>query len=140
LLQPYQANSEDRNNNKINKQQRIYSRSTPTLITSSTAEYKQTPARIAGSSFGGSTGVVLHQPLNCSVFWKKAKKRQNMNGIPVCLGPKTENAPTWRSPRPLFWGSFLVIFQPRHTVSRSYSAAIPHQHPTVPTYYIQLNL
>jgi len=23
-----------------------------------------------------------------------------MNGIPVCLDPKTENAPTWRSPSP----------------------------------------
>jgi len=25
-----------------------------------------------------------------------------MNGIPVCLDRKTENAPTWRSPNPLF--------------------------------------
>jgi len=70
--------------------------------------------RIPGSIFGGSTGVVLHQPLNCSVFWKKAKKRQNMNGIPVSPERKTENAPTWRSPNPLFgtpfWGYFPSFF------------------------------
>jgi len=33
-----------------------------------------------------------------------------MNGIPVCRSRKTENAPTWRPPRPLFWGSFLAYF------------------------------
>jgi len=29
-----------------------------------------------------------------------------MNGPPVCPGQKTENAPTWRSPSPLFGGYF----------------------------------
>jgi len=33
-----------------------------------------------------------------------------MNGIPVCLAPKTENAPTWRSPSPFFRAYFLAIF------------------------------
>jgi len=61
-------------------------------------------------SFLGQTGVVLHQPLNLSIFRKKSKNGQNMNGIPVCRSRKTENAPTWRSPRPLFWGSFLAYF------------------------------
>jgi len=35
-----------------------------------------------------------------------------MNGPAVCLGQKTENAPTWRSPSPLFGGLFLVLFHP----------------------------
>jgi len=56
-------------------------------------------------------GVILHQPLNLSIFRKKAKNGQNMNGIPVCLGRKTENAPTWRPPSPLFWGLFSTYFQ-----------------------------
>jgi len=55
-------------------------------------------------------GVILHQPLNLSIFRKNTKNSQNMNGIPVCLGQKTENAPTWRSPSPLFWGLFLAYF------------------------------
>jgi len=33
-----------------------------------------------------------------------------MNGPPVCPGRKTENAPTWRSPSPLFGGLFLAYF------------------------------
>jgi len=35
-----------------------------------------------------------------------------MNGIPVSPGQKTENAPTWRSPSPLFGGLFLAYFGP----------------------------
>jgi len=58
----------------------------------------------------GQIGVVLHQPLNLSIFRKKAKNGQNMNGIPVCRSRKTENAPTWRSPSPLFGGLFLAVF------------------------------
>jgi len=34
-----------------------------------------------------------------------------MNGIPVCLGRKTENAPTWRPRSPVFGTRFLAIFQ-----------------------------
>jgi len=64
------------------------------------------------SSFWRQTRVVLHQPLSLTFFRKNAKKRQNMNGIPVSRTPKTENAPTWRSPRPLFGGRFLAIFWP----------------------------
>jgi len=41
-------------------------------------------------------GVILHQPLNLSIFRKKRENGQIMNGPPVCLGQKTENAPTWR--------------------------------------------
>jgi len=33
-----------------------------------------------------------------------------MNGPPVCPGRKTENAPTWRSPSPLFGGLFSTYF------------------------------
>jgi len=61
-------------------------------------------------------GVILHQPLNLT---KKRKKRifgQIMNGPPVCLPQKSENAPTWRvrkhNFRPLFWGIFLPICCP----------------------------
>jgi len=46
-----------------------------------------------------------------------------MNGIPVCLAPKTENAPTWRSPRPLFGGRFLAYFTPNFTRLSSISPA-----------------
>jgi len=41
-------------------------------------------------------GVVLHQPLNLRIFLDFGKKRQNLNGIPVSPGPKTQNAPTWQ--------------------------------------------
>jgi len=45
-----------------------------------------------------------------------------MNGIPVSPERKTENAPTWRSPRPLFWGSFFGYFWGFWHPPRSYSA------------------
>jgi len=77
-----------------------------------------------GSILAGQIGVILHQPLNLSIFRKNTKNSQNMNGIPVCLGPKTENAPTWRSPRPLFWGSFLAYFT---ALFRSANCFYPHQ-------------
>jgi len=74
------------------------------------------PPTIAGLLQGyeiqRSPGPVLHQPLSCSLFWKKRLFCQKMNGPAVCLGQKTENAPTWRSPRPLFGGLFLVLFHP----------------------------
>jgi len=60
--------------------------------------------------FGEHFGVILHQPLNCSIFWKNVENRQNMNGIPVSPGQKTENAPTWRSPSPEFQALFLAFF------------------------------
>jgi len=41
-------------------------------------------------------GVVLHQPLNRAIFRIFGKKARKMNGIPVCLVPKTQNAPTWQ--------------------------------------------
>jgi len=46
-----------------------------------------------------------------------------MNGIPVCLERKTENAPTWRSPSPLFGGGFRALF--RHILDHS---VVPIQH------------
>jgi len=64
------------------------------------------------SSFWRQTRVVLHQPLSLTFFRKNAKKRQKLNGIPVCLSQKMENAPTWRPPNPLFRGAFLAIFWP----------------------------
>jgi len=71
----------------------------------------------AGTSRTGSQWakprVVLHQPLSCSLFWKKRVFRQKMNGPAVCLASKTENAPTWRSPNPVFgtpfWGCFPLF-------------------------------
>jgi len=59
---------------------------------------------------GRRTGVVLHQPLSLAFFWKNTKKAQNMNGIPVCLAWKTENAPTWRPQNPKFQALFLAYF------------------------------
>jgi len=39
-----------------------------------------------------------------------------MNGVPVCLAQKSENAPTWRPRKhnfgPLFWGLKSCIFGP----------------------------
>jgi len=58
----------------------------------------------------GRPAPVLHQPLNLQKKRKNGKKGQNMNGVPVCPGQKTENAPTWRSPSPLFGGCFLAFF------------------------------
>jgi len=57
-------------------------------------------------------GPVLHQPLSLPFFRKNSKNGQNMNGIPVSRSRKTENAPTWRSPRPLFWACFRALFWP----------------------------
>jgi len=72
-------------------------------------------------------GVVLHQPLNLRIFLDFGKKRQNMNGISVYPGPKTQNAPTWQventareeaifcnfgpqtTPTPNFWIVFLFF-------------------------------
>jgi len=43
--------------------------------------------------------VVLHQPLIRRIFAKNGKKRENMNGSPVCLARKTQNAPIWQKTR-----------------------------------------
>jgi len=50
----------------------------------------ETPTR------SGPPGVVLHQPLKRRIFVIFGQKRENMNGIPVYLFRKTENAPTQR--------------------------------------------
>jgi len=47
-------------------------------------------------------GVVLHQPLKRPILVKNSDFRQNMNGIPVSLFRKTENAPTQRPQNGLF--------------------------------------
>jgi len=64
---------------------------------------------IGGVQFGLRLGVILHQPLSLT---KKRKKRvfgQIMNGPPVCLGQKTENAPTWRPQNTNFGARFLPV-------------------------------
>jgi len=80
--------------------------------------------------FGSPTGVVLHQPLNRTIFWKNDENRQNMNGIPVSPSRKTENAPTWRSPSPLFGGCFSgyfwAILDPVHLISCAFILPIPN--------------
>jgi len=74
-----------------------------------------------------------------------------MNGIPVSRSQKTENAPTWRSPSPLFGGCFLAHFWPispsqthvlfyfpafyiQHTILILYASPQSHFH--YPTYFI----
>jgi len=47
-------------------------------------------------------GVVLHQPLKRPILVKNDDFRQNMNGIPVSLFGKTENAPTQGRQNPVF--------------------------------------
>jgi len=80
------------------------------------------------------SGVVLHQPLNCSDFRKKRVFCQNMNGPPVCLAPKTENAPTWRSPNPLFGTRFLGLFcrflYPTDLLHHNFLPSSPNPQPT----------
>jgi len=51
----------------------------------------------------GPPGVVLHQPLKRRILRKNGHFWQNMNGVPVCLFEKTENAPTQGPPKPYFW-------------------------------------
>jgi len=51
-------------------------------------------------------GVILHQPLNPTIFRKNGKKRPKMNGPPVSPCQKTENAPTWRPRKHIFWPHF----------------------------------
>jgi len=60
--------------------------------------------------FWSDPGVVLHQPLNCSIFWKNSDFCQKMNGPPVSPDRNLQNAPTWRVPNPLFWTPFLGHF------------------------------
>jgi len=58
-----------------------------------------------------------------------------MNGPPVCPSRKTENAPTWRSPRPLFWGSFLAHFRQFPRVLGRVSVS-SHSNTTTNIYFI----
>jgi len=46
--------------------------------------------------------AVLHQPLKRTILRKNSVFGQNMNGVPVCLSRKTENAPTQRPQNGLF--------------------------------------
>jgi len=58
-------------------------------------------------------GVVLHQPLNLRIFLDFGKKRQNMNGVSVCLAPKTQNAPTWQVENTARKRAFFSVFMPQ---------------------------
>jgi len=75
-------------------------------------------------------GPVLHQPLSLAFFRKNSQNGQNMNGIPVSRSRKTENAPTWRSPSPLFGGCFRALFWPTvstFSIHSSYRSIHTHQ-------------
>jgi len=54
-----------------------------------------------------------------------------MNGVSVCPARFLQNAPTWRSPNPvfggLFWGVFARIFLPLYNLTASYSTTPIHQ-------------
>jgi len=56
-------------------------------------------------------GVILHQPLNLSIFRKNTKNGRKMNGIPVSPCQKSENAPTWRPRKHNFRARFLPTFR-----------------------------
>jgi len=77
-------------------------------------------------------GVILHQPLNLSIFRKKRENGQIMNGPPVCLGQKTENAPTWRPRKHNFRTRFCPYF------ARYFEAANVHFQPITTIILIQL--
>jgi len=75
---------------------------------------KQTPPKAQGDpqQYQGPPGpqdfgVILHQPLNLSIFRKNSVFSEKMNGPPVCLAQKSENAPTWR-PRKHFFGPLFL--------------------------------
>jgi len=50
-----------------------------------------------------------------------------MNGIPVSPERKTENAPTWRSPNPLFWTWFWPYFLLISGILSSHSSHTHHK-------------
>jgi len=54
---------------------------------------------MSGIVHSAGAGVVLHQPLKRQIFVKNDDFRENMNGIPVSLFRKTENAPTQGPPK-----------------------------------------
>jgi len=75
------------------------------------AKMQHTPPRnLSGTVPEPIPGVVLHQPLNCSIFWKNSVFGQKMNGPPVSPSQNLQNAPTWRVPNPLFWTPFWGVF------------------------------
>jgi len=69
-----------------------------------------------------SLGVILHQPLNLQNFRKNSVFWQIMNGIPVCLFRKTENAPTWR-PRKHFFGPLFLGLKVSFSIQAPVSSA-----------------
>jgi len=60
--------------------------------------------------FRPGTRSVLHQPLIRSIFRKNDDFSEKMNGIPVCLARKTQNAPTWQVEKQASVGGILPIF------------------------------
>jgi len=68
----------------------------------------QPPEEYTESVQTAGVGVVLHQPLKRQILVKNGDFRQNMNGIPVSLFRKSENAPTQRPQNGYFgtpiWG------------------------------------
>jgi len=55
-------------------------------------------------------GVVLHQPLKRQIFVKNGNFDENMNGVPVWSGQKSENAPTQGPRKANFRGPVLGLF------------------------------
>jgi len=79
---------------------------------------------------GCGHGVILHQPLSLQIFRKNAVFGRKMNGIPVCLCQKSENAPTWRPRKHNFRGPILAYFGPDTCTQ---DPTVPHTHHLNPT-------
>jgi len=63
-------------------------------------------------------GVVLHQPLNRAIFRNFGKKGQNLNGVSVSPGQKSQNAPTWQVEKQAGRSVIFKIFDQRMRVGR----------------------
>jgi len=95
------------------------------------------------AGFLQTEGVVLHQPLNLQIFRKNDDFGRKMNGPPVCLARKSENAPTWRSPSPFFGppksGFFGHFFTPPvPTLPNPSSHPTNHANPIYPHFIFLL--
>jgi len=77
----------------------------------------------------GAGLIILHQPLNLSNFCVFCKKAQNMNGVSVCLGPKTQNAPTWQVEKQAGRSVFSAIFRSRNNTN--FPGSLRKQHFTI---------
>jgi len=77
-----------------------------------------------------SPGPVLHQPLNCAVFWFLGQKRRNMNGVSCIPRPKNGERPYLAVPEPVFPGLFFGH------ISAIFYHSYPSNHAPIRIYFL----